>query len=169
MHLAQRGYLLVVLTAVLAVVAIWSAQPDGAPLWRIPAGLLLLGLAVDGFIAHRLPLSAGLALPARLFLGRPQPTQVVFANATARALTLDYAPAMPPGIEPLPAIRRVHAPPGSSASDAMTLLPVRLGLQIWPALPTRVLGPLGLAWWNRVLLPAARVVVAPDTLRTRLR
>jgi uncharacterized protein (DUF58 family) len=169
MHLAQRGYLLVALTAVLAVIAIWSDESGSAALWRIPACLLLLGLALDGLIVRSLPLAARLALPARVFLGRPQPTQVVFENSTARTLTLDYAPAMPQGIEPLTAIRRVHAPPRGSAADAMTLLPVRLGLQVWPALPARVLGPLGLAWWNRVLVPEARVVVAPDTLRARLR
>ena len=47
MHLAQRAYVLVLLTAVMAIAAIWSGEPGVTGLWRIPPGLLLLGLALD--------------------------------------------------------------------------------------------------------------------------
>jgi uncharacterized protein (DUF58 family) len=53
--------------------------------------------------------------------------------------------------------------------DRVTLLPVRLGPQSWPALPARVRGPLMLAWWSRALHPQARIVVAPDALRSQAR
>jgi hypothetical protein len=47
MHLAQRAYVILVLTAVLAVAGIWSSEPGLSDLWRIPASLLLIGLAYD--------------------------------------------------------------------------------------------------------------------------
>src|SRR5690606_25082580 len=51
--------------------------------------------------------------------------------------------------------------------DELELLPVRLGAQQWPAIPARVLGRLGLAWWSTELpVSTAGVIVAPDTLRT---
>jgi len=56
-------------------------------------------------------------------------------------------------------------PAGGAREDALELLPVRLGPQPWPGLPARLRGPLALAWWDAMLQPAARCLVAPDTLR----
>ncbi|HEY0767706.1 MAG TPA: hypothetical protein VGD47_07090, partial [Steroidobacteraceae bacterium] len=169
MHLAQRAYILVLLTAVLAIAGIWSSEPGLTDLWRIPAGLLLLGLALEGWFVRRMPVEAQLATAPRAFLGRPQPAAFLFANASARTLAVEYAPAIPAGFEPLEQLRRVSAPAHGTAHDPVTLLPVRLGPQVWPALPARVLGPLRLAWWTCALHPAQRIVVAPDVLRTRVR
>lgn len=169
MHLAQRAYVLVLLTAILAIAGIWSAEPGLRDLWRIPGGLLLFGLALEGWFVRRLPLAAQLAVPSRAFLGRPLPAAFEFTNTSARALAVEYAPATPAGIEPLTAVRRVFVPAHGTGRDALTLLPVRLGPQPWPQLPARVLGPLRLAWWSRALHPQQPLVVAPDTLRQRLR
>src|SRR6266446_3701460 len=169
MHLAQRAYVLVLLTAVMAIAAIWSGEPGVADLWRIPAGLLLFGLALEGWFVRRMPVEARLATAPRAFLGRPHAAAFVFANASARALAVEYAPATPAGFEPLVQVRRVSAPAHATVQDAVTLLPVRLGPQAWPALPARVLGPLRLAWWACALHPEQRLVVAPDALRTRVR
>ena len=169
MHLALRGYVLVVFTAVLAVAAAWSDDPQITRLWQLPCALLLLGLALESLIARRRLPTATLALAPRAYLGRAFEAAFCFANASRRPLTLDYAPATPTGFAPLPAVRRAVAPPHGSVADRVTLLPVRLGVQRWPALPARVLGPLGLAWWS-VTLPLEReVVVAPDALRRALR
>jgi len=48
MHLAQRAYVLILLTAVLAIAGVWTSDPGFTDLWRIPAFLLLAGLAEDG-------------------------------------------------------------------------------------------------------------------------
>ena len=80
MHLARRSYVLVVLTAVLAVAGIWSSDPYLAHLWRIPAALLLLGLALEGAFVRRLLPQVRLQTAARAFLGRAQPAAFVFAN-----------------------------------------------------------------------------------------
>src|SRR5215469_9889676 len=164
MHLATRAYVLVLLTAVLAIAGIWSAERSLAEVWRIPAGLLLLGLALEGLFMRRTPIEAQLAIAPRTFLGRPEPVAYVFANRAARALEVEYAPAVPAGFEAPPELRRVRAPARGVAQDPVTLLPVRLGPQPWPRLPARVLGPLGLAWWGVTLQPPQRTVVSPDAL-----
>ena len=169
MHLARRSYVLVMLTAVLAVVGVWSSDRDLAHLWQIPAGLLLLGLAIEGYFVRRLRPAVHLQTDAHAFLGREQPGAFVFANRAGRALLLEYAPATPAGFEPQPAVRRITVAPRAALADPLRLLPVRLGRQPWPPLPARLLGPLALAWWTAALKPQAQVSVAPDTLRGGVR
>jgi len=168
MHLARRAYLLIFLTAVLAVGAIWSEDAGVAGLWRIPLALLFLGLTAESWYLRGVSLEARLDTAARAFLGRPQPAAVTLANGAARPLTLEYAPTLPPGCEPLADVRRLTAPGRGAVRDPFTLMPVRLGPQSWPQLPARVLGPLRLAWWTRALEVRERIVIAPDTLRTPL-
>jgi uncharacterized protein (DUF58 family) len=168
-HLSRRAYLLVFLAAVLAIAAIWSEDASLSGLWRIPLALLLLGLAVEALYLRNVRLETQLATAARAFLGRAQPAELVLANTAARELTVEYAPVLPAGFEPVGGVRRVTAPAGGAARDPLTLSPVRLGPQLWPQLPARLLGPLRLAWWTRALEPTARVSVAPDTLRNRVR
>ncbi|HXW74187.1 MAG TPA: DUF58 domain-containing protein [Steroidobacteraceae bacterium] len=165
MHLARRSYILVMLTAVIAIAGIWSSDRQLARLWRVPAGVLLLGLALDGFAARRrLPLAA-IDTPSPAFLGRSQRGAFVFTNRSARPLLLEYAPATPPGFDGPPAVRRITVPARTTLADSVTLLPVRLGPQDWPPLPARLRGPLALAWWRADLTPRTRSAVAPDTLR----
>src|SRR5438045_8708965 len=82
-HLAHRAYVLVLLTAVMAIAGIWSSEPALADLWRIPAGLLLLGLALEGWCVRRQPGAVRLATAPRAFLGRPH--AACFACATPSA------------------------------------------------------------------------------------
>jgi uncharacterized protein (DUF58 family) len=165
MHLAQRAYALLVLTAVLAITGLWSSDPAFVGLWRIPAALLLLGLAFESFIGRRVSLVADIETAPRAFLGREQPAAFVFRNPSARAVRIEFAPALPEGFDPLNRLRRVVAPARGVGRDSFTLLPVRLGVQVWPVLESRVLGALGLAWWSRRFRPANPVSIAPDTLR----
>ena len=73
MHLASRAYLLVFLTAVLAVAAIWSEDRAVAGLWHIPLALLLAGLALESYVTRRLPLTVRLRSAPQALLGVPQP------------------------------------------------------------------------------------------------
>jgi uncharacterized protein (DUF58 family) len=168
-HLAHRSYVLVVLTAVLAVSGIWSSDAYLAHLWHIPAALLLLGLALEGVFVRRMLPQVHLRTAARAFLGRSQPAAFVFTNPARRAIALEYAPATPVGFEPLPAVRRISIPSRGVLEDALTLTPVRLGPQRWPALPARLRGALGLAWWTSVLQPPETLTIAPEVLRERVR
>jgi uncharacterized protein (DUF58 family) len=169
MHLARRSYALVLLTAVIAIAAIWSSDRELSLLWRVPAALLLLGLALEGLLVRRLVPQARIDTASSAYLGRPQRGAVVLTNRANRLLSLEYAPVTPPGFEAVRTVRRVTIGARASLEDPLSLLPVRLGPQQWPALPARVRGPLALAWWDARLAPHERCLVAPDTLRGRAR
>lgn len=167
MHLAQRAFILILLAAVLAVAGIWSSEPGLPGLWRIPAALLLIGIAYEALFIRKAVVTADIETATRAFLGREQPAAFAFHNITSRALCVEYAPVVPVGIEPLVnATRKVVVPANEVQRDACALLPIRLGPQSWPVIPARLLGPLGLAWWSRELRPLPQIAVAPDTLST---
>ena len=169
MHLARRGYVLLMLTAALAVVAVWSDDRRLMWWWQLAAALLFLGLALESLAARRNAPAAMLAVPSRAYLGRALEAVFTFGNESRRALALEYVPLTPPGFAPCEAVRRVTAPAGGRVSDTITLHPVRLGPQVWPPLPARLLGPLALAWWSRRLPLAAEVLVAPEALHSPVR
>ncbi|HZO22001.1 MAG TPA: DUF58 domain-containing protein [Steroidobacteraceae bacterium] len=166
MHLAQRAFVLILLTAVLAIAGIWSSEPGLSEAWRLPAALLLLGLAYEAYRIRRASVRADVETAARAFLGRQQAGAFAFRNETLRSVRMQYAPAAPAGIRTEMPVRTIVAEAGQIKRDPFVLLPVRLGRQVWPGLPARLLGPLGLAWWSRVLYPSAQLAVAPDTLNT---
>src|SRR5690242_15159647 len=153
MHLAERSYALVVLTAILLVAGTWSSNPAFTDLWRLPAALLLIGLSLEGFLAQRTIINADIDTRTRALLGREQPAAFTFTNPSNRTVTLEYAASTPTVIEPLGYTHTVVAPRGGTGRDSVALLPVRLGVQTWPAIPARVLGRFGLAWWTRTLTP----------------
>lgn len=165
MHLAQRAYALLLLTAALAIAGVWSSEPALVALWRIPAIVVLLGLAYEGFVVRQAVIVADIETASRAFLGREQVAAFTFRNDSSRAFAVEYAPVLPDGFDALKQTRRVVAPARGTGRDPFTLLPVRLGSQSWPALPSRLLGPLGLAWWSRELYPSSPISIAPDTLR----
>ena len=165
MHLTQRAYVLLMLTAVLATAGLWSSDPAFSGLWRLPALLLLLGLTLEGLTIQRTAIVAEVETASRAFLGREQAAAFIFQNHSSRALELEYAPALADGFEAPTQTRRVVAPAHGIGRDPITVLPVRLGEQVWPTLPSRLLGPLGLAWWSRTLQPSIQVTIAPDTVR----
>ena len=138
MHLARRSYVFIVLTAVIAIGGIWSSDRQLALLWRVPAALLLLGLAFEGVTVRRLLPLARIETPTPAFLGRAQRGAFVFTNRASRPLWLEYAPATPAGFEAPRGVRRLTLPAGAAHEDALQLLPVRLGPQPWPGLPARL-------------------------------
>src|ERR1700722_13212140 len=144
MHLAQRAYVLLVLTALLAIAGIWSSDPAFGALWCIPGALLLLGLAYESVVVVRAMIVAGVETASRAFLGREQAAAFTFRNESSRSFAVEYAPVLPEGFDALTQVRRVVAPAHGVGRDSLTLVPVRLGAQFWPVLPARLLGPLGL-------------------------
>jgi uncharacterized protein (DUF58 family) len=165
MHFAERAYFLIVITALLAIAGLWSAESMLVGLWRWPAAFLLLGLAGEALFSRRVVIRADVDTDARASLGREQAAAFTFRNESSRALTIEFAPVTPAGFEPLPAIRSLRVPGMGSARAAVTLLPVRLGSQPWPSLPMRLLGPAGIAWWSRELPVMRQIAVTPDALR----
>jgi len=165
MHLAVRAYVLIVATALLAIMGVWSEQPGFQDAWLWPAALLLAGLALEGYMTRRAVIRADVEFPGALFLGREQPAAFAFHSEFGRDIELEYAPAMPVGFEPLHDTRKLTVPARGAGRDPFVLLPVRLGASVWPELPARVCGVLGLAWWPRTLQPSRKVSVAPDTAK----
>ncbi len=164
MHLAQRAYALILLTATLAIAGLWSAEPGLSRWWHVPAAVLLMGIAFEAFFARGAAITADLEVSSRAFLGRALPAAFVLRNGTSRPAVVAFAPVVPEGFEPLIQVRTVTAPPWGVARHLVTLLPVRLGRQSWPTVPARLLGPLGIAWWSVSLQPSPEVAIVPNTL-----
>jgi len=170
MHPAQRTYVVLVLTAVLAIAGVWSDQADLASLWRVPALLLLIGVAVEGYLIGRTEIRFEVQTVSHALLGRQQSAAFVFHNDTSRAVLINFAPVLPVGLETgtpgQDRPRKVLVPRRGIARDAFELLPLRLGSQRWPSIPARLLGPLRLVWWTRDMASSQQISVAPDVLRT---
>ena len=183
MHLTGRSLLLALVAAATYIAAQWSADPDIAGLWRAALLLLCGGLAFEAWAQSRVRLTARLTLPAALYLGRETAVDLRITHGSRRPqrvrllpLAPDAAPCTAPGereVRLVPATGHdrsgddtpSRAARSSGVVDALTLRPVRLGTHRWPVLPARLLGPLGLAWWDRPLDTGATLRVVPDLLR----
>jgi uncharacterized protein (DUF58 family) len=164
MSLTTRAMTLICLAFALAIVGAWSTDPTLSQFWKFAAAMILLGLAVEGFLVSRTRISLDVAVPARGYLGRSQRIALVFQNPSRRAVTIEYAPAMPHGITVPEATRRIVAVPGAVSTDPYDIVPTRLGEKTWPVIDARLRGALGLAWWPRKLPVATQFTVGPDLL-----
>ncbi|MGH8142720.1 MAG: DUF58 domain-containing protein [Steroidobacteraceae bacterium] len=165
MNLRRNALLLVLATALLAIAGQWSANDTLGRLWRLPAGLLLLGLAYEGWRAAHAAPSLRVDTAARWFLGRATPLRLCLQTAQARALTLQLVPAAPPEIALDRGVHTVVVPARGSGDLALTGTARRLDRFGWPRMPARIGGVLGLAWWSAQLAPGEHVQVVPDVLR----
>jgi uncharacterized protein (DUF58 family) len=162
MHLAHRTYVLLALTAVLAIAGMWAGEPGLTGLWRWPLALTCAGIALESAWVRRLKVRADLAGAAHAYLGRPQAVEFVFRQSGTRSLQVQYVPVVPAGFTGPGGTRRVTVPAAGAARDALTLLAVRLGPQPWPPVPTRRLGRLGLIWWSAVQPLERTILIGPD-------
>jgi uncharacterized protein (DUF58 family) len=166
MSLRRNALLLVLSTAVIAVVGDWSADPVLAGLWRLPAALVLLGLTYESWIVSRSGLRVDVEPPERLFLGRNCAVRFIFRHSLRRNLAIEVAPSAPDSFEIDPDIMPLCVPPGVPAGIERSVSPSRLGVYSWPSLRTRVAGPVGLAWWPKELTCQRQVRVLPDLFRS---
>jgi uncharacterized protein (DUF58 family) len=162
MSLRQNALLLVLLTAVLAMVGDWGPDHALAGLWRLPAAFLLLGLAYESWLVSKSSLSFELELPERLFLGRSCAIRFVFRHSLGRPLDIELAPSAPDSFELDGEVMPLRIPPRALAGMERRASPGRLGVHSWPSLRTRMAGPLGLAWWPKELACGRQVRVLPD-------
>lgn len=164
MHFALRGYLLIALTALLAIAGTWSEEPAFATAWLFPAFLLLAGLAFEAWYARGTRVQMRIALDERLKLGRPAKAAFAFAHNRGRDVELQYARALPAALRQSEDVRRVVLPPEEELRDEIELVPLRLGMHRFGAVPARLLGRLSLAWWGRDIGSEAPFSIAPDSL-----
>jgi len=69
MHFSQRAYVLIMLTAVLAVAGIWSPIPDWWICGEFRQHCCLVGLAIEGLFIRRASVTAEIETASRAFLG----------------------------------------------------------------------------------------------------
>ena len=164
MHFALRGYLFIVLTAILGIAGTWSDEPAFAGAWLWPAFLLLTGLALEAWYLKGTRVSARVEADERLKLGKPVKGAFVFEHNRRRELQLEYAAALPPALGRQGEIRRISLAEDAETRDETRMVPTRLGAGRYEDLPARLLGRFRLAWWSRRLVQDARFRVAPDSL-----
>lgn len=164
MHLAQRGYLLIVLMALLGIAGTWSEDPAFESAWLLPAFLLLGGLAVEAWYLRGTQVSVRMRLEPRMKLGRAAHGAYAFEHNRGLDLQLQYARALPPALRQSPEVRELSVPPGEELRDEFAVMPLRLGASRFGAVSARLLGRLRLAWWSRALPQDAPFTVAPDSL-----
>ncbi len=164
MHFAVRGYLFIVLTALLGVAGTWSDEPAFATAWLFPAFVLLAGLALEAWYQRGTRLAVHMHLESRLKLGKPAAGAFAFEHNRARELRIQYARVLPAAIRQTDEVREIDLPPDGELRDSITLMPLRLGVGRFTEVPARVLGRFSLAWWSRSLPQGQSFVVSPDSL-----
>jgi uncharacterized protein (DUF58 family) len=162
MSLRLNSLLLVLCTALIAVLGDWSTQPAPAGAWLLPAALLLLGLAYESWVAARSGLKVDIDAPDRFLLGRAGPVGFVCTLGRARTLTVEVAPGAPDYFEIDPGVVSVRVRGGTPTIIERRVVPARLGVHEWPGVRARVGGPLRLAWWPKTLEGRRQVRVQPD-------
>jgi uncharacterized protein (DUF58 family) len=166
LSLRPNALLLVLLTAVIAVVGYWSRDGALAGLWLFPAALLMLGLAYESWMVSRCGLSCQFEPPERFFLGRGSAARFRCRHTLRRSLDIELAPSAPDSFEIEDGVVRLRIPTGAPASVERSVNPTRLGVYAWPSLWTRIAGPVGLAWWPKRLACEREVRVLPDLFRS---
>jgi uncharacterized protein (DUF58 family) len=164
--LRLNAFVLIILTATIAVVGDWSHEQSVAGLWRLPAAVLLLGLAYESWIVSRSRLAFELTASEHLFLGRRSVFHFVCRHALKRTLVVEAAPIAPGCLDIESHIECLDVRAGEPAGFERRVTPNRLGYFDWPALRTRTAGPLGLAWWPGQVPCPRRFQVLPDLFRS---
>ena len=167
MSLRQNAFVLLVLVALLAIVGDWALDADAARWWRLPAGLLLLGLAYERVITGRARFKLEVNSPQRWLLARPGRLTLHFSQGLRRRLTLQVAPRAPAGFESDGQVQSIEVIAGQAAQIGLGAVARRLGKFAWPSQAARVAGPLGLAWWPLKLTHDKVENVVPDRLDYR--
>jgi uncharacterized protein (DUF58 family) len=164
-NLRLNALLLALLTALVAVLGDWSGSSQLASLWRLPAGLLLLGLAYESFVTRRARVTLTMDAPSRWYLGRTNHVQMHLQQRLHRPVLIEFAPLAPPPFHLDFSIRNVIIPAATAELVEVAVTPRRLGSFQWPVQRIRIAGPLRLASWSQRLEAQFDVQVLPDLSR----
>lgn len=165
MNLRRNALLLALLTALVAVLGDWSGNARLASLWRIPAGLLLLGLAYESLVARRARVTLRPEAPRGWYLGRPLRLRLHLRQPLQRTLQVEFAPGAPTAFHLDAQVRTLRLPAAADTPVEVAVTPRRLGRFDWPDQRIRITGPLGLAAWSQKLSAPLSVQVVPDLAR----
>ncbi|HVR96894.1 MAG TPA: DUF58 domain-containing protein [Thermoanaerobaculia bacterium] len=117
---------------------------------------------LDARRAARTPLTAERRWPPLLVQGAPAEIAVEVASGSGRERTVRLREGLNPGLAESPLRREIAVPASGAALWTYNLVPRRRGEHRVAPLTARVLGPWGLAWSQRDLLPAEEVRVYPQ-------
>ena len=120
MSLRPAGVCLGALTALIAIVGAWGGDGSIAMLWRLPAGLLLAGLAYESLLIARAGLKFDVEAPERWFLGRPGSATFLFRHSLGRRVLIEWVPSAPSGFAFDGAVRSVSVPAFAAAPARFT-------------------------------------------------
>jgi uncharacterized protein (DUF58 family) len=151
----------------MAIAGDWSNDPAAALLWRLPAALLLAGLAYESWLIARARVSLKIVAPDRWYLGRPASVRFALAHTLERRVVLEIVPSAPDDFAQEGSVRHLRLPARAPAFADFSCTPRRLGAHAWPSARVRVAGSLGLAWWSRRVSDEITVRVQPELLAPR--
>lgn len=159
------------LFVLLALAALLLAAAPGEPRLLLPAVLLdvaaLLAFLLDSRRARAIVITASRRLPPLLAQGSEAEVAVELAHDVPRQVLVLLREALHPSLAASPLRARLMLPASKGglrvvAAWSYRLVPRRRGTREWGPLVARVLGPWGLAWHQRQLLPAEPVRVYPQ-------
>lgn len=136
------------------------------PWWQIALAAYLAALTYEWARTRASAVRATVPGNPRLHLGRTSRLAIRFTNPPAIPTTALFAADLPDAIEASMAERRVSLPGQETVDVVIQVRPLAVGRHQWSSLPTRLLGPLGLAWWKHDLGINAEIEVIPDLLGT---
>jgi uncharacterized protein (DUF58 family) len=165
MSLRQNAFLLAVATVLVAIMGAWSGDPTLAGAWRLPLGLLLLGLAYEGWVTTRASLSMTIEPGQRGVLGRAESLRLSLQHRLHRDALVELAPDAPALVEVDATVQMLVVPAEATTRAHLRITPRRLGEHVWPSVRARIAGPLGLAWWPKRLSTEFSLQVVPEVLR----
>lgn len=166
MNLRPTAHVLLALTVLFGIIGLWAGA-SWPPVWRILAGLSVLGLAWEFWRARRAIVSIRLEEGALLHLGREENLTLVFSHASTHPLSLQYQPDLDPALVTEPRICRLDVPAGTELALTLRVRATAVGRYARDVARIRIAGSLGLAWWNRRITVSLETHVVPDTLRRR--
>lgn len=166
MSLRPNSLYLAVLAVLIAIAGTWGSDATLAGLWRLPLGLLLLGLAYEGWVMMRAALKLRIDCQHNGVLGRAASVNLTLTHRLPGSAAVELAPDAPDSIEVDRAVQSFTIPAGQPALLQWLAVPRRMGEFKWPEVRARIAGPLGLAWWTRRLAAEFTLRVVPDGLRS---
>ena len=145
--------------------------------WPGALGLLLAldalwvaALAVDAAAAAgTFPIQVERSAPPAFSVGRAFPVRYRWRHGKRRRLTVLVQEALPAPLGLATGVRRLILRPGVATDEELSMRPVARGRGAGGRMTLRVLGPLGLAWWQRRLELPWEVVVFPSLVGASLR
>jgi uncharacterized protein (DUF58 family) len=167
MSLRYAGIFLCAAAILMAIAGTWSGNPAVATAWRLPAALLLAGLAYESIVIRRARLTLRIEAPECWRLGRAQRAKFLFSHALARTLALETPLAAPDSFAFERAVRTLTMPAATRPVGLpVDMTPRLLGAHRWPPVRVRIAGPLGLAWWTKAIAVdgGAQARVVPELL-----